>query len=411
MSDYFSYLTDAGKAAFASSLATGIKVPITVFKVGDGNGSSYTPTGEEAALRRVVWTGAVNRVYLDPINSQWFIVEAYIPSDVGDFTIREGGIFNDLGEMLGICKLPETYKPTVASGTVKDIYIRMKFEVANASDVELVVDPSAIIASQQWVTELLNDELTPVAVVVHSNTMDIGLVREEVAAADAVLQGNIDDLETAMDEADEAAETLATTRIQQGEVTIYSRGVRNGLAVTPTGSNRELQIGAGKFYLNGRLFGIGALVTDNPVPENTSGDTVTNYLVVDEYLDGAVYRIRARVLTEEDENGLTLREIQVPNNSTFETDDDLSGITLINNTTTETNWPQILTDPQFETVTFDTEMASTDYHIELDVVESEGNDPELIIDSRATNSFRIYLGGRCDAVKVRWKATLMDQAA
>lgn len=55
---YFTLVTDIGKAAIANASITGEKVDFAKIKVGDGGGSSYTPNESQTALK--MWFGKVH---------------------------------------------------------------------------------------------------------------------------------------------------------------------------------------------------------------------------------------------------------------------------------------------------------------------------------------------------------------
>jgi len=149
---FYTILTNAGKAKIANAVALGTTVQITQIAVGDGNGTYYNPSETQTALVNEVWRGNVSRVDTDPNNPNWIVVEAVIPPDVGGFYIREVGIFDSQGELIAIGKYPETYKPTfIANNTSKDLVIRAILEVSNASVVELKVDPTVVIATRDYV--------------------------------------------------------------------------------------------------------------------------------------------------------------------------------------------------------------------------------------------------------------------
>lgn len=147
--NFYTILTNVGKAKIANATALGTKVNLTHLAVGDSNGSYYNPTQEQTALKHEVWRGAINSIKIDDQNPNWLIVEIVIPADVGGFTVREAGVFDDQGDLIAIGKYPETYKPVLASGSAKDLFVRMILEVTNAATVTLKVDPSIILATKK----------------------------------------------------------------------------------------------------------------------------------------------------------------------------------------------------------------------------------------------------------------------
>lgn len=150
---FYTVLTNLGLAEFANAPILQKQVVFSKMAVGDSNGAYYPPTKEATALRNKVWEGGISTVSVDENNPNWIILEAIIPSDVGGFTIREIGVYNDKGGLLAIGKLPETYKPELAQGSSKDLLLKVILEVSNAASVTLKNDPSVIIASKKYVDE------------------------------------------------------------------------------------------------------------------------------------------------------------------------------------------------------------------------------------------------------------------
>ena len=158
---FYTILTDVGKAKIANAVALQTTVQISEIAVGDGNGSYYNPSETQTALVNEVWRGGVSRVDTDSNNANWIIVEAVIPPDQGNFYIREVGIFDSQGDLIAIGKYPETYKPTFTNNNAgKDLVIRCILEVSNASAVELKINPAAVIATVQTVEDKINQHNT-----------------------------------------------------------------------------------------------------------------------------------------------------------------------------------------------------------------------------------------------------------
>jgi hypothetical protein len=153
---FYTILTALGKAKLASAQVSGTAVNFTHMAVGDGNGAYYDPQETQTALVREKWRGALNQVAIDPNNPNWIVIEMVIPISVGGFMIREAGVFDTDGDMIAIGKYPETYKPVLAEGTGKDLYMRMILEVTNASVVTLVIDPNIVTASKNYVDQKIN---------------------------------------------------------------------------------------------------------------------------------------------------------------------------------------------------------------------------------------------------------------
>lgn len=153
---FYTILTNTGKAKIANAIPTGTKVNLTKLKIGDGNGAYYNPSEAQTDLVHKVYECNVTSVEVDSDNPSWITIISVIPSDVGGFMIREVGVFDDSGNLIAIGKYPETYKPVAADGSTKELYIKMTLEITNASSVELKIDPTVIIATKSDINILTN---------------------------------------------------------------------------------------------------------------------------------------------------------------------------------------------------------------------------------------------------------------
>lgn len=158
--EFFTILTATGRNKLAAATATGTPLTLTQMAVGDGdNGAYYSPTEAQTVLKHEVWRGAINHLAVDANNPNWIVAELVIPDNVGGFYIREVGLFDNAGAMIAVGKFPESYKPTLAAGSNKQLYVRMILEVANTSAVTLLVDPSVVLATRQYCDDKVADEL------------------------------------------------------------------------------------------------------------------------------------------------------------------------------------------------------------------------------------------------------------
>lgn len=151
---FYTILTNIGKAKIANSLPTGQKVNLTKMKIGDSNGTYYNPSENQTELVHKVYECNVTSVDVDENNPSWITITSVVPSDIGGFSIREVGIFDDTNSLIAIGKYPETYKPIASDGSTKELYIKMTLEVTNASSVELKIDPTVILATKKDISNL-----------------------------------------------------------------------------------------------------------------------------------------------------------------------------------------------------------------------------------------------------------------
>ncbi|MFQ2825607.1 phage tail protein [Aeromonas caviae] len=152
---YSAILTNAGQAKLANALALGVPLKITHMAVGDGNGKPVTPNAAQTALVREQRRAPINTLFQDPTNQSQLVAEQIIPEDVGDWWIREIGVFSEDGTLIAIANTPDTYKPLLSSGAGRTQVIRIVLIVSDTSAVELKIDPAVVLATRKYVDDLM----------------------------------------------------------------------------------------------------------------------------------------------------------------------------------------------------------------------------------------------------------------
>lgn len=153
MAQFYTLLTDVGQAKLANAIALGQTIEITELAVGDGNGTLPPPDSTATALVNEVRRAPINTSITDPDNPNWIVVEQVLPPDVGGWTVREIGIFDVDGDMIGVGNYPETYKPVLSEGSSRTQTVRFVLEVSDTAAVTLKVDPSVVLATRQYVDD------------------------------------------------------------------------------------------------------------------------------------------------------------------------------------------------------------------------------------------------------------------
>ena len=144
---YYSILTEHGTLAFAKAVGNKTPLQITHMAVGDGNGSNTTPNAKQTALVHEVYRAKISSVSVDPRNNKQAVFELVIPENVGGFHIREMGIFDNQNKLVAVANCPESFKPTLGSGSGKVQVLRMILLVS-ASDAVTITMNNAIYATQ-----------------------------------------------------------------------------------------------------------------------------------------------------------------------------------------------------------------------------------------------------------------------
>ena len=149
--EFYSLVTDYGAQKQLNSIKNGTPFDVFEIALGDGGGNYYTPSTSQTALKREVWRGEIQECEWD---GKRFYCLTTVPADVGGFTVREAGIFDNNGNLLVISKFPETIKQSPDSGTVKELTIRIEIQLSNTELAELIINPDIQTATKEELGKL-----------------------------------------------------------------------------------------------------------------------------------------------------------------------------------------------------------------------------------------------------------------
>ncbi|MEN4167655.1 phage tail protein [Serratia marcescens] len=151
MPEFFSILTHAGAAKLALAAQTGQPMAISAMAVGDGAGATPTPSPEQTGLIGEQYRAALNALTIVSESANVISAEMIIPPKFGGFWIREVGLYADDGVLVAVGSLPDSYKSRLAEGSGRNSVIRVELAVSSTKDVQLLIDPTVIIATVDYV--------------------------------------------------------------------------------------------------------------------------------------------------------------------------------------------------------------------------------------------------------------------
>ncbi|ELY6270198.1 phage tail protein [Cronobacter turicensis] len=155
---YKTVVTTAGAAKFAAALTPGgKKVNITAMAVGDGAGSLPQPAPSQTKLVNEVWRHALNKISQDNKHKNYVVAELVIPPETGGFWLREMGLYDDTGVLVAVGNMAESYKPKLEEGSGRAQTLRMVIILSDVASVDLTIDSTTVIATQNYVDEKLAD--------------------------------------------------------------------------------------------------------------------------------------------------------------------------------------------------------------------------------------------------------------
>ncbi|HHV9469174.1 TPA: phage tail protein, partial [Escherichia coli] len=107
----------------------------------------------QTKLVHEVWRHALNKVSVDNKNKNYIVAELVVPPEVGGFWMRELGLYDDAGTLIAVSNMAESYKPELAEGSGRAQTCRMVIILSNVASVELSIDASTVMATQDYVDD------------------------------------------------------------------------------------------------------------------------------------------------------------------------------------------------------------------------------------------------------------------
>ncbi len=151
---YKTVITKAGAIKLAAAtVPNGKKVNFTAMAVGDGGGTLPVPDPNQTKLVKEVWRHALNKISQDNKHKNYVVAELLIPPETGGFWMRELGLYDDTGTLIAVGNMAESYKPALAEGSGRAQTVRMVIMVSDIESVELTIDTSTVMATQDYVDD------------------------------------------------------------------------------------------------------------------------------------------------------------------------------------------------------------------------------------------------------------------
>ncbi|MCY1698864.1 phage tail protein [Lelliottia sp. SL45] len=153
---YKTVITRAGAEKLAAaSVPNGKKVNFVAMSVGDGGGKLPEPNASQTKLVNEVWRHALNKISQDKKHKNYVVAELVIPPETGGFWLREMGLYDDTGTLIAVGNMAESYKPELAEGSGRAQTLRMVIMVSDIDTVELSIDTTLVMATQDYVDDKL----------------------------------------------------------------------------------------------------------------------------------------------------------------------------------------------------------------------------------------------------------------
>ncbi len=151
---FLTLITAAGAERLANAAVTGTPVAIAEMAVGDGGGLLSMPDSASTGLIGEQYRGILNKLVIADSDASVIEAEMIMPPQIGGFWLRELALYAEDGECIAVGNMPETYKPLLSEGSGRFQIIRMQLKVSSTAAVELIADPSVILATVEDVNTL-----------------------------------------------------------------------------------------------------------------------------------------------------------------------------------------------------------------------------------------------------------------
>lgn len=153
---YKTVITKAGAIKLAAAtVPNGKKVNFTAMAIGDGGGTLPVPDANQTKLVNEVWRYKLNKISQDNKHQNYVVAELLIPPETGGFWMREMGLYDDTGTLIAVGNMAESYKPKLDEGSGRAQTVRMVIMVSDIESVELTIDISTVMATQDYVDDKL----------------------------------------------------------------------------------------------------------------------------------------------------------------------------------------------------------------------------------------------------------------
>ncbi len=152
---YKTIVSAIGKQKIANATLNGTKVNITQAAVGDGGGAYYLPHADMTALVAEKWRGDIAGKWINEQYENMIDVKIVLPTEVGGFTVREAALYDEDGDLIVICNMPDTEKVTIVTGSAGQLTILIHIVLTDADTVEIKIDPRLDVVTAEDVERMI----------------------------------------------------------------------------------------------------------------------------------------------------------------------------------------------------------------------------------------------------------------
>lgn len=143
MAKYYTVVTEKGIEKLNTSIQTNKSFSATKMAVGDSNGSYYEPEKTQTELKNQKY---IANCYAKGKRDNYLYFDLQLPPSVGDFYIREVGLFDNDLNLLAVAKYPETLKTSANGSLEKTLNIEIRIELSEEALKQIIIDEAGNLA-------------------------------------------------------------------------------------------------------------------------------------------------------------------------------------------------------------------------------------------------------------------------
>lgn len=150
MAEFYTVVTETGLEQLQDCIAGDKNFEPAYIAVGDSNGSYYEPEKTQSSLKNIKYSG---EIYAQGKKGNYLYFDMQIPPSIGDFTIREAGLFDADDNLLAVAKYPETLKQAAEGTSDKSIIIELQILLSDNAINQINIDESGNLITVQKLSE------------------------------------------------------------------------------------------------------------------------------------------------------------------------------------------------------------------------------------------------------------------
>lgn len=151
MNDYYVILTPKGEDELLNSMINNTAFAPSYIAVGDSLGSYYEPSYQQTSLKNQTYQGEIYKqgkhIKESVQDMNYIFFDMQIPPSVGDFQIREVGLFNGNNELLAIAKYPLLNKLQSDSWMDRTVNIEIQIALSDSAINTIIINDSGNLAT------------------------------------------------------------------------------------------------------------------------------------------------------------------------------------------------------------------------------------------------------------------------